>query len=72
MLSVKGSTSWLVYNSCLTVIFGTSKCKDDMYLQTAVSSGQLDFPLKTAIQAVFKTSKQQIIRIKIIICCFKV
>ena len=56
MYFVKGSTSkrsWLVYNSFLTAVNETIKCKDDMYIYTAVSNWPIRVPPQTAIQAVF-------------------
>ena len=34
--SLTSKRSWLVYNTCLTAIYYTIKCEDDMYIKTAV------------------------------------
>ena len=57
MFAVKGSTSkrsWLVYNPCLTAIYYTIKCEDDMHLLTAAQIRKFDFPLKRKSELYFK------------------
>ena len=45
--------SWLVHNPFLNAINETIKCKDDIYILTAVSNRPIRFPPHTAIRAVF-------------------
>ena len=73
MFSVKDSTSkrsWL--QSFFNYINDTIKCKDDIYIYSSVSNQPIRFPPQTEIRAVLKTLKQQITRIKIINCFFKI